>query len=445
MAFRQELREKVEALKQTAREANAREADRGTGLLEGFDPIVDTSTWPVVGDGDGPVGLEDQVHMSGDDLEALLADVEASFEPFMEGSLASFDEMLTTLDEDVFRRTLRKARNEDLPFVKSELSGWVGQAGDMFRMYYLRGWETSVDYQLAYVQEIGRVVHAYRKLLAHTQDDIKAIANDAIAALNREDPPGDASGFFTILGVIASVAQAEPHVGAAITVASLFVSGIAEEGARGAGDNPERQVEGEFVFQILRTTREAITRLNELVDTQTERIRNAINDDLDQVEGPNIYVREDGEGGGMILERPDVRLAPPPGQSSGELSVDLTKLHMAGWAHLPAAAYRYEEARLQLLAVADRRDIAFGTPSPLGPLNSYYLNRLCERCEYALRSTRDILMETGDALVFTAATYAQTDAEAAELMREQTAIELENFETPTLREESPRTPAILND
>lgn len=440
MAFRDELTSKLNEVKRVARETNVTE----TGSLDVLDPVIDTSSWPWIGDRERSDPMRQNRQLSDEDLEARLEDFEARFEIFRHGSLTEFDSMVSALDQNVVGRALVMAKNDDIPFVETQLADWQSAAGDTFRLYYLRRWATAVDFQIAFAQEIGRLLDAYRELLDRIHRDVKQILNDTIDCLRGQAPAdsGDRSGQFGILGAVASVARLDPRVGAAIAVASVFHSALRSmtEGARGDGANPPRQVTGERIVDILGAATDAVDKLLELVSSEADIARDAVHEDLGQVSGNLFYVGHDESQGGMVLSRPTVALTPPAGHLGEPLAVDAARLHIAGQGHFPAAAYRYEEAKVNLDAISDRVSTAFGRPSPLGTFGAGNVRMMVERFREALTETRDTLMDVGDNLVTAAANYVQSDATAAALFQTKVDAEEASFESaniPTLGEDRP--------
>jgi hypothetical protein len=297
---------------------------------------------------------------------------------------------------------------------------WSGRAASDFHTQFLKPFESAAEQQMAYAMELRIAVQCFHDAIAHAHDDILAIADKCIAVLSGQHGGGDASGFFTVVSIVTGVISIfpGPHspVLGTISLGSGIMSGLS---GAAAGENttaPAMAVGGGNVPEIVESTWDAITMLEELIADVDATVSRGLNQDMASAQAFASM--------GLELGRPDLiggqgsfgdltipRDSSVPAQES--LIVEsIVDLHRAGSVNLPSAAALYDSAQ----ALLDSCHLPGGV-SGFFPRSAMVFGQAVDNLSGILARTSASLQESGHALVEVARTYQLTDEEMEEAMR----------------------------
>jgi hypothetical protein len=206
----------------------------------------------------------------------------------------------------------------------------------------------------------------------------------------------------------------------AISLASSGYSAFFAVGREDHGDPPRLKVSGDFADEIVTSAWDAVGTFEQLmVDADTSIMRGLLGglDDTrlfgsSQLRLPRPAIA-DGEPFGHLTVPPGA-IAPGVPIEQAPVVVQIVRLYQAGYEYLPNAAQLYGQAA----------DTVAGLRLPADP---YYLTAVShqnftqarDRVSPALRDLRGALADSGALLVQTAENYRGTDAENAEILRQE--------------------------
>lgn len=448
MSFSDELRAKVEELKSAAKQRYLEELE-GRGLV-----VEDDGRFtPTVAY--GPGGTEDEqqlIEQEQIDYGSFLrevGDLAERFEPYYELSYSPFTTMVNTLGaaldlsgqdaasqlghperQDAGSTAYGQVRDADESWVRPVLELineglWYGGAAQTFHDDFLEPLHDAAQVQMSCIRELTIAAQSYREATIKAQQDITNVADLTIAEL-RGAGRGDINDVFNLVGVVASAigfGMSTGGFGLAVSTVSLALSGysaFAGIAQKDHGDPPPLVVEGAIARQIVPSAWDAIRVFEQLmVDADTE-IQQGLLAGLDDhrlfassdLKPPRPEIA-DGEPFGTLTIPPGT-LAPGVPIEASPVVVQIVSLYQAGYEHLPNAAALYRQAAETV------RGLSLPThPYYLTAVSRHSFEEARDRIGDVLSHMSSALADCGTALVRTAETYDGTDAENAEILRQE--------------------------
>jgi hypothetical protein len=276
----------------------------------------------------------------------------------------------------------------DVARVSAVVEQWHGSAAAAFRRSFIGSYELAVASQLTALRDLGRILAAYRAVMAAAQQTLLAIGHATVRALGPS--AGGSAGPFedTVPG-----SASDPLSGAAL----LFdpVAPVSPASSASSG-----RVDGDTLHDVLASMDRAVTRLDEHVDAEEDVIRTVLDTAQARLDANLPYLLPADSGVGDDLDEFESR----PGS---HVVVEIAALYQAGNVDLTNAAGHYEQAWRGLDLGAVTEPAAFG-PWFARTLFDYRTLRQTFSSQVLL-ATRDELMRHGDDLCGAALLYAEAD------------------------------------
>lgn len=278
-----------------------------------------------------------------------------------------------------------EAARSDVGRVSAVVEQWHGSAAAAFRRSFIGSYELAVAGQLIALRDLGRILAAYRAVMAAAQQTLLAIGHATTAALR--GAAGGAAGAFedTVSG-----SASDPLSGAALLFDPVVSTGLPTPG----------RVDGDTLHDVLASMDRAVTRLDEHVDAEEDLIRAVLDTAQARLDANLPYLLPADSGVGDDLDEFESR----PGS---HVVVEIAALYHAGNVDLTNAAGHYEQTWRGLDLGAVTEPAAFG-PWFTRTLFDYRTLRQTFSSQVLL-ATRDELMRHGDDLCGAALLYAEAD------------------------------------
>lgn len=311
-------------------------------------------------------------------------------------------------------------------------SEWTGSAATAFYTEFVDPADDAFDLQRAYVQELNLAVGAMLHTVTAIENDVKAIAEATIAALD-----GDHGGdFSTLFGTVSTIATAAgfllaPEVFGATSLGagliSTFLSARKREPTKVEWtiETPQPNQVVKNGYSIVYSAYGAAMKLERNVTEDDVDIRDGLDRDLDAIVA--YTDADDDPDRDFRVYRPLIAdyswalgtSTIPPGPAPGVplekdgLVVSLVKLYAAGHATLPAAA-GYAEQAMEYIADCD---LPVWLENYLPRTTARY-NAARVYFRAALRQFASAARDSAAKLTVIALNYQLSDAESSERSRQ---------------------------